>query len=201
MPKNYVVIVLGLGEAAPLYRFFVRNWEKKYNLMPVVHVVGWKDKTEQFDTKLRRLQTRVQELVQAGHNVSLIGVSAGASISLTTYARLREQGIHISSYTSVCGRFNMGHHWWYPLSYGVNRIPTFKQSVLTAQQYVPQIQGQNHTPAACFYSVFDEVVPTSASTLEQVPRAMIYAPFHHLGIYSLFMLPKRLVRQLGQQPG
>lgn len=192
MRKHVVVIVLGLGEGAALYQFLTRNWERSHGLTPQVHVIGWKMPGE-LDTRLHQLHNHIKKLNSEGHTVSLIGISAGASISLLAYIKCTRQDIPIRTFTSLCGRFNLSHHWWYPLSYGVQRFPIFEQSVTKTMQCVQRLTKKQKASIYCLRSIFDEVVPRSASTLLGSPSKMMLLPGHHLGIYAAFLFPKQLL--------
>jgi hypothetical protein len=192
MKKHFAVIVLGLGEAAPLYRFVTRNWERRFGITPIIHVVGWKT-TAPFETKLSALMTRVEQLSSQGNVVSLVGFSAGASIALHTYARLRQKGVNLQTYASICGRFNFIAHPWYPQSYGVDRIPSFKESVKKVAETRTLLTRLSGGRMASFSSIFDEVVPISASTLPRAKKHTIPFLFHTPSIFFLFLWPKRLV--------
>lgn len=194
--KHYVVIVLGLGEVAPIYKFLTRNWVKRYSLIPVVYVVGWRDKHEQFEKKLARLVDEIKAIGRRGDMVSLIGVSAGASATLNAYIILKKEGYtFIRTYVSVCGRFNLDAHWWYPLSYGVKSVPLFEKSVFMVMNNMRILRDEDYYKMTAFYSLFDEVVPNSASTLKYVSHRMIPFPFH-LAIYYLFLFPLPLITLL-----
>ncbi len=195
MQKNYAVIVLGLGETPSLYRFLVRNWQKQYGVTPVIHVVGWKKKAERFEPKLARLVSKVEALAKDGNRVTLIGISAGASASVNAQTVLKKKHIHVPVYT-ICGRFNLDHHWWYPLSYGVRRMPAFEESVRMVMPSIRRLRGQNPEDISCFRAVFDEVVPRSASVLPGAEMRPIPIPSHHLAIYFRLLFPEALIMPL-----
>src|SRR5882762_6381133 len=104
MKKNYVVIVLGLGELSSSYVFLTQNWKRKYNIIPIIYTFGWNNKQEAFNIKFPRLMNTIETLIKKGDNVSLIGISAGASAALNAYIALKKKGIKINKYISVCGR-------------------------------------------------------------------------------------------------
>jgi hypothetical protein len=179
---KHAVIVLGLGEAIPVYRFLVHKWQKNYGVTPVIFKVDWGAK-DPLDTKLEQLVILVKNLAKKG-DVSLIGVSAGASAALNAYQILQKQRIPIRSYISICGRFNLDAYPWYPLSYGVRRSPRFYDSI----QRVDIMHNFKNKNATCFFAAFDEVVPTSASTLPHVQSFQIPFILHTPAIYLLLSL-------------
>lgn len=195
MQKNYAVIVLGLGETPSLYRLLVRNWQKQYDITPIIYVVGWKEKTERFGPKLSRLVSYVEDLARDDNNVVLIGISAGASASLNAQGVLKKKHIQVPIYC-ICGRFNFDHHWWYPLSYGVRRMPAFEESVEMAMRNIQSLHTQTPTDMSCSRAIFDEVVPKSASVLPAVEKRPIPIPSHHLAIYYRLLFPKTLIASL-----
>jgi pimeloyl-ACP methyl ester carboxylesterase len=195
MTKHYVVIVLGLGEAVPLYAFLTRRWQTRYGLTPILYTIGWKDTSQPFAPKLARLVRHVQRLASDG-KVSLVGVSAGASATLNAYVALKEKNIPVHSYVSICGRFDFSAHPWYPPSYGIQRVPAFEASVILAMKNISQLTSSERTRMSCFYSLFDEIVPLSASTLTGCSRLAIPLIQHHTSIYGLLFSPGRLIAKL-----
>jgi hypothetical protein len=194
--KHYVVIVLGLGEAAPMYRLLVKNWEERFGIIPIIHVFGWKNQEEAFSTKLTKLTDQIESLAKDKHSISLIGISAGASASLHAYAYAKEKGIGIQSYISICGRFNRDAYPWYPLSYGVERISAFKESITMVPASKQKLSFSDYKKMQCFYSLFDEVVPTSASILPNVKKHRIPCISHNLSIYLAFLDAKKLISKI-----
>jgi dienelactone hydrolase len=65
---------IGQATALALWRF--------NGIHPHYFVVGWANEKESYDAKLERLLHRIDNLKSRGHHVSLVAVSAGASLAL-----------------------------------------------------------------------------------------------------------------------
>ena len=126
------------------------------------------------------------------------GVSAGASASINAQVALKKKRLNVDVYT-ICGRFTMAHHWWYPLAWGVRRIPAFEECVREVSKRTVHFTAKNLAQIRCARAWFDEVVPSDASILPGAATThIIPLPSHHLAIYfqlffadDIFVPPKK----------
>lgn len=198
MRKHYVVIVLGLGETKSVYFWLTRKWKKEYRLIPIIHVIGWKERKKDFEARLSILVEKIKQLLrEEDASVSLIGISAGTSAIINAYSILRdEERLLIKSVILLCGRFNFTSHWWYPMRYGVKPYPAFEQSVALAEKNLEQFSQKEIKKIFVFNLIFDEVTPSSASSIKGATTIVFPLITHLVGIYAIFLWNKKLTTVL-----
>lgn len=42
--KHYAIIMPGLGDHGARFRWLTSNWKRDYNIIPIIHLVGWSRK-------------------------------------------------------------------------------------------------------------------------------------------------------------
>lgn len=195
--QHIAIIVLGLGEMKSLYAFTVRDWKKKYNIIPQLYVFGWNEEKDNFDTQLPKLISFMRSYQQKNTIVSLIGISAGGSAALHAYLALKDQGNPINGkFISVCGRFNLDSHFWYPLSYGAYSNPAFHTSVTLIKEKIHKLPLEEKKKFSCFSAKFDEVVPKTASSITGAKNYTILNIFHFTTILFFMFYGKTIKRVL-----
>lgn len=166
MKPHHVVIVLGLGELKNSYVILTKNWEQKYHLIPHIYNIGWKNNNENYDQKLNKLNAYVSSLVSKDTVVSLMGISAGASMIFNSFITLKRKRIHINgAVISICGRFNKNTHWWYPFTHYSEHFPQFTASIENFEQMQDKLTKEDKKRMFTFSALFDEVAPYSTSNI------------------------------------
>lgn len=106
MSKEHKVIVIpGLGDSQTRPLELMTNHWRRQGLEPIVHAIGWHNSENLFELKLHRLVELIDELVDQGDVVSLVGTSAGGSAALNAFIE-RKNVVH--RIINVCGRLNVG---------------------------------------------------------------------------------------------
>lgn len=185
---HHVIIVLGLGELKNLYIQLTKHWTKKYNLIPHIYTVGWKDTDENFEQKLNKCNAYIESLLINGNIVSLIGTSAGGSMVLNSYISLKKKGIHVNGgLITLCGKLNNNTHWWYPFKNYSHYFPVFATSLENLQSQQNELTEEDKEKIYTFSALFDELVPQAASTIKGVRNERIFFILHVPSMmYQLF---------------
>ncbi len=148
-------------------------WGVKVHYSPVY----W-DNNESLEQKLNRLLKQVDELSQSGKTLSLVGVSAGASMAMDIYA-LRKNKIHKAVF--ICGKL------LYPETIGeryFQKHPAFRKSVFTADSNIKNLASADKARMLSLYALADNTVPVRASKLPGVQSKRILALGHIPAIYA-----------------
>lgn len=136
--------------------------------------VNWFD-NEPFESKLKRLLETVDKLANQG-SVSLIGVSAGASLALAAYSLRKD---NISSVVFICGKLqNPG---------GVNesyfrKNPAFRESVFSTPDNLANLTDVDKAKMQTIHAFIDTVVPVRDSKIAGVRDKTIPAIGHVVSI-------------------
>lgn len=187
-----VIFVPGLGDDTKLLNWSVRNW-KKYGLEPVVHSVGWRDGGNSFEPKLQRLLSLIDEFVEQGNLVSLVGTSAGGSAVLNAFIQ-RKDSIH--KVVNVCGRLKVG-----PTS-GLRSFqsktqssPAFAESVKLCESGIKSLSKSDLKKIMTIHAMFgDELVPSETTIIHGAINQKVPTPEHMLSIASaLTIFSKSLI--------
>ncbi len=101
--KHRVIIIPGLGDEVKKISWATNHW-RKHGLEPVVHSIGWHDGKE-IQSKLQTLVEMIDQFIQYGNRVSLVGCSAGGSAVLNVFIK-RKNVVH--RVINVCGRLRQG---------------------------------------------------------------------------------------------
>ena len=80
-----VILIPGLGDEIRALDYLTEHFHNS-NIDVVVHSIGWRDGTTNFQKKLNALLLRIDKLSKT-NRVSLIGTSAGGSAALNAFAR------------------------------------------------------------------------------------------------------------------
>lgn len=119
-----VIIVTGLGDWTESILVATKFW-KKYGLEPVVFSSDWFS-TETFSQKLNRLVVLIRQKSKFG-KVSLVGISAGASLSLHALQCLPSSIFKLST---ICGRLKPGKQTGFQgFDKLIKNSPAFKESI------------------------------------------------------------------------
>ncbi len=101
--KHRVIIIPGLGDEVKKISWATNHW-RKHGLEPVVHSIGWHDGKE-FQSKLQTLVEMIDQFIQYGDRVSLVGCSAGGSAVLNAFIKRKDV---VNRVINVCGRLRPG---------------------------------------------------------------------------------------------
>ena len=194
MREHSVILVPGLGDKDKLMAFSVRNWEKKYRISPIVHIMPWKENGESFDVKLNRLLNLVDEIKNDSKLVSLIGVSAGGSAVVNAFIE-RTESVH--RVINACGRLAEGSDVHPTLDRAGKGKPTFIESVKKVQSGIPKMSIQDRQKILTIRPRFgDETVPSETVVIPGATNVTTPTIEHVLSIAYSFQFPAQMIQFL-----
>lgn len=158
--KHHVIYVPGLNDQKKGYDLLINRWSS-YGVVPHVHRVGWRNAEERFDPKLERLVGFVDELLDDGNTVSLVGGSAGGSAVLNALLEQPE----INAVVNICGRLRAGENVFPSLEFAARKSLSFKDSVTIFERKEPQMTAEQRSKVLNLIPIWDEVVPKATVSL------------------------------------
>lgn len=193
--EHSVVIIPGLGDETRTIQMATNHW-KRYGLEPIVHSVGWRDGENEFEPKLERLVELVDQLVEKGDTVSLVGTSAGGSAALNAFIE-RHNTIH--RMINVCGRLRTGPEKGFrSFQSKTSTSPAFARSVKLAEAKEHTLTEADRNKIMTVRAMFgDELVPAETTVLKGAYNTRIPTPEHILSIgAALTVFSKPLIEFL-----
>lgn len=200
--KHSVIIIPGLGDnrifGKKMLELATGNWQN-YGLTPVVCAVDWHNSEDLFQSKLDRLVKLVDQLVQKGDTVSLVGISAGGSAALNVFVR-RSDIVYRA--INVCGRLRTGSRSGFRSFYSKTASsPSFAESVRLFESCENKMSESDRLKVMTICSMLgDELVPPETTKLPGAFNTMVPAPEHLFSILiALTLFSKPLIRFLNGQ--
>lgn len=188
---HYIIIIPGLGDNVKAMKL-ATSWWKKYDMEVVVHYVGWRDGSKDFEKKLNEVISLVDELSKKG-KVSVVGTSAGGSLAFNTFIKRSDK---INKAISICGRLKKGNHKIRSLDKKSSSSETFKQSVLLFEENISKLTADQKSRMMTVSARFgDELVPADTSYIEGIYNVKIPTAEHLISIgSSLTLFSKRIIK-------
>lgn len=154
------------------------------------HEIPWAGE-EAWEPKFQRLLKQIDYYADQGHQVSLVGASAGASAVLNAYAE-RADKIHRLIY--ICAKIN-APETVSKKTYAEN--PAFKTSLELLQGNLKKLTAADKAKMHSYYSPNDGNVPYEATVINGVDETRLPALRHGRAIlYSLSIGATNLMRFL-----
>lgn len=154
------------------------------------HEIPWAGE-EAWGTKFQRLLDEIDGYVSQGHQVSLVGASAGASAVLNAYVE-RADKIHSLAY--ICAKINAPETVSHK-TYAEN--PAFKTSLESLQGNLKKLTIVDKAKMHSYYSPNDGTVPYAATVIKGVGETRLPALHHGRAIlYCLSFGAFKLTRFL-----
>ncbi len=189
---HHVIFVPGLGDDIWGQGFLVRLW-RLHGVHGHIHPIPWKGK-EEWEPKLQRLLDEIDTYAKQGHQVSLVGASAGASAVIHAYAARKDK---ITGVAYICAKIN-GPETVSEKSYAIN--PAFKTSLYSLEDSLKQLSRQDRAKMHSFYSPGDHYVPYEATTVQGVAEDKLVPLMHGQAIiFSLSLGAGKLLAPLKKQ--
>src|SRR5688572_1167244 len=101
--KHYILIVPGLGDHLLMTNLSTKFWKIDDGKLEI-WLANWKNDAEGFDSKYARLLKKITQLQKKADHISLIGISAGASLVGNVYIQNPRL---INKVVNICGRLRM----------------------------------------------------------------------------------------------
>ena len=186
---NHVIIIPGLGNNVPLHIWATNSW-KKYGIIPHVFDARWKVEENGISEKLKRALKLVDSLVKPNSRISIVGNSAGSSFALNLFNERKKQ---ISKIIINCGRVRDGDWPWFTFNQATAQSPSFKESVLRAQEIEKTLTKADRKKFSTLRPLFDEVVPPSTMSIHGATNVIVPSIEHGLSIALNMTLFKRQI--------
>ena len=159
--EHHLIVVPGLGGESWGFRKIVNSWER-FEFIPQVHDVLWKDGETEFRPKLQRLVKVIDDLNTDDGIISLVGTSAGGSAVLNAFFDRRDK---IHRVVNVCGRLRFGVNFEPTLDDASKKNPAFRESVVLFENRESLLSDEERSKILTIRALFDEVVPISTTRL------------------------------------
>lgn len=188
-PENHVIIFPGLGNRVALHTWATNSW-KKFGITPHVFDTRWKTEENGFSKKLERAITLVDSLSNKNVRISLVGNSAGSSFALNIFGQRKRQ---INKVVINCGRVRDGDWSWFTFNQATGSSPSFKESVLEAQELEKTLTSEDRIKILTLRPLFDEVVPPFTVPIQGAQNKITCSVEHSLSIALNLTLFKRQI--------
>lgn len=191
--KHYLIFVPGLGDNNSLLNWAIKRFEKD-GFITIIRSAPWHKKEEPLKSKLERLINRIDEVYKDGQTLSLIGISAGASLVLNAYCQRKNK---VENVVNICGRLRKGKNVFPSLELASRGHPAFKESVELFEKNEPNLTDKDRKKILTIRAFWDEIVPRSTTSLNGATNIKLPLVEHSLTIYlSLLLSRKTIVRTL-----
>lgn len=177
---KHVFYIPGLGDHIPHGQRVITQLWRLYGLKVHYFNLGWAN-GEVFEPKLQRLLAKIDELQAAGHNVSIVGISAGASAAINAYGQRPE----LSSLVLICGKVT-GSGDVNPRYYKEN--PAFEQSLKLSEKVVGKLTPGQARRILSLYCRLDRTVVNRYSQILGAKNQTIAGLGHISAIYLAITL-------------
>lgn len=172
---HHVIYVPGLGDSRARGQSALLKLWRLFGFKVHYFPLGWADK-EVFQPKLERLIAKIDELKGQGYEVSLVGVSAGASAVLNAYAERK----NINKVVLICGKINnpqtIGER-----TYKIN--PAFKQSIYAVKNSLDKLESAQIKRILSIHPLVDGTVPAMDTKIQGAVEKTVLVVGHIFGIF------------------
>lgn len=182
--EHSIIVIPGLGDhkatGIKMLEIATNHWRNQ-GLEPIIHSVGWHDGENEFQPKLERLVDLIDELVDKGDKVSIVGTSAGGSAALNAFIE-RKDTVH--KVINVCGRLRKGVLTG-ARSFGAKTAssPAFAESVKLCEANLDTLTDKDKQKIMTVRAMFgDELVPSDTTVIKGAYNTQVPTPEHILSI-------------------
>lgn len=195
--EHHLVMIPGLNDQGFLQKRLmnlVPKYWQKYGVVGHIISPNWED-GEEFKPKLERMLGKVDELIEEGHEVSVLGLSAGGSAALNVFCQRKNV---LKGAVNGTGRLRVGENVRPSLDWAARNSPAFKESVVLFESQNEKILTEdNRKRIMTVRPLWDEIVPISTSPLEGADNRVVPVVGHLLaGGYVCFVYGKEIVNFL-----
>lgn len=173
--SKHVLLLPGLGDHHPqILLKLIKHW-------PLLGVslhfqpINWND-NEPWNSKLTRINSRLDELSEKYGSLGVVAISAGASAALNVYALKTDK---INKLVFICGKI-AGLDDVNPNYYKTN--PAFKNSLADAQSVLNKLSPADKIKMLAIRPLYDEVVHTRYSKIPGVRQLVMLSAGHSISI-------------------
>jgi pimeloyl-ACP methyl ester carboxylesterase len=190
--QHHVIYVPGIGDDIFLVQSTIIKFWRLFGVYGHCHPMPWAGSGE-YAAKAEALAAYIDKYKAAGHRVSLVGASAGASAVLNAYANRRNE---VSKVIYVCAKINRPDT---VSAVTIGNNPAFKEALAVLQTNVSGFTDADKSHFHSFYSEKDGLAPYEATHIRGVKETKLPPLRHGLAIiYSLSIGFPKLLRVLKQ---
>lgn len=188
MNKHQVIFLWGLGDKnlKPWIQQILKHLWKIFGLDISFVRIGWAD-SEPFDKKLSRITNLIDSLHKQHQNVSLVGISAGASAALNAYEQRKNK---VNKVVYICGKFN-NPQAVNPRFYIEN--PAFRESLAAAQGNLKKLTHIDKAKMLSVRPLYDGLVPVGDTKIPGVEEKIILTAGHIPSILAALIFYSRAI--------
>lgn len=187
--QHHVIYVPGILDGIYYQNEAVKLW-RLYGVHGHCHEMPWLG-DEAYEPKFQRLLDEIDRYGAAGHQVSLVGASAGASAVLNAYIERKDD---ISGVVYVVGKI-LAPETVPQKIYDTN--PAFKASMEALQTTLKKLTPADKAKIRSFYSPADTYMPHAGTIITGVQESRLPPLQHGWAItYSLTIGARRLLAPL-----
>jgi len=183
---NHVVYLPGVGDHnnSHIQIKAVKKW-RKYGLETHFHQINWND-NESFDNKLNKILKIIDELYDASQAVSIVGVSAGASMAMNVYEARKDK---IRALVFICGKINN------PETLGEDykiRNPRLFESVSSSSKAVRRLNKDDKSKMLTVQPIYDGTVAMDDGRITGARHKVLFSALHAVSIYLAITLYRKV---------
>jgi pimeloyl-ACP methyl ester carboxylesterase len=183
---HYVIYLPGFGDTnnSQVQIRLLNRW-RKFGVEPRFQSINWSN-NENFESKLARILEDVDELIKQKHKVSLVGISAGATMAINTFSARKD---NIDKVVFICGKINNPQN---VRQYYFQKNPAFKESLEQAAVNLQKLDEKDKSKMLSIHPIYDEVVYVRDAKLAGAKSKTIFSVEHALSIFLALSLYKKV---------
>lgn len=175
MAAHDVIYVPGIGDTKTTFQALaIKSW-RLWGVVPHIFPMRWADQ-ESIAPKFGRLLDYIDNLLEQGHKVSLVGASAGASVVINAFAARPEK---ISGVVCIAGKVNRPEAIgsWYK-----RNALAFVESANQATASLNSLNERQLRRINSRYSPVDIIVPKKDSVIPGATNTAVFSFGHAITI-------------------
>lgn len=185
MLKHHAIYVPGLGDQNTRGQDAAVNSWQKQGVKAHYFALGWAD-GKSFAPKFDRLLVKIDELINQGNSVSLVGSSAGASAVINAYAKRPE----VHAVILISGKINNPESIGRKI-YDLNLA--FKDSVYMVKESLARLRPEQIKRIMSIHPLYDGYVPVADTIIPGAVEKRVLVVGHVFGIFYTLAFRKKLI--------
>ncbi len=171
MKRHAIIYITGLSDNNPRFqKFAIKTW-RIYGVEPIFFQTGWGEASS-FSEKVDRLVDLIDTQHEDGKNVSLVGVSAGASLAVAAYAKRKTT---VNKVIFICGKLRrpeaVGEAYY-------RNNPAFRDAMKYLNSNLAKLGKQERAKVVSFSPLFDEIVAKKDTFVKDAKNITLPTLFH-----------------------
>ncbi|MCA9338803.1 hypothetical protein KC939_00470 [Candidatus Saccharibacteria bacterium] len=176
MKKIHTIIYIpGLGDHKLGRQALIIKWWRAFGVQPIIFTMNWLE-SGTFEDRMEKLLEKIDELIKKDHAVSIIGVSAGASVALSVFSKRKDTMHKVVCLCGKIGNLDAINPRYF------KRHPNFHASIKELEKSLPTLTAKDKKRVLSIYPIYDEVVPIKDAILQGSKQKALPIVGHVLGI-------------------